>query len=191
MVFDEETVWLTLNQVAQSFSSDKSIISNHLNIIYKERELSPEATIVFFAIVQFEACRKVKREIEYYNLDAILSVGYRVNSKQGAQFHLWANRVLKDYLMKGYAVNNRINRLEDKIERIDGKLNEIYLQLKTEELPRQGIFFDGQIYDAYAFVSDLIKKAENEIILIDNYVDESVLTMMAKRKKGVALTVYT
>jgi hypothetical protein len=118
-------------------------------------------------------------------------VGYRVNSKRGTQFRIWANRVLKDYLMKGYAVNNRVNRLEDKVEKIDSKLNEINLQLKTQELPNQGIFFDGQIFDAYAFTSNLIKKAKKEIILIDNYIDESTITHLAKKSDKVKAILYT
>ncbi|MDD2285161.1 MAG: RhuM family protein, partial [Paludibacter sp.] len=118
---DEETVWLSLNQIAQLFDRDKSVISRHLQNIYKEGELTIEATVAKNATVQIESGRKVTREIEYYNLDAILSVGYRVNSKQGTQFRIWANRILKDYLLKGYSINNRINRIEDNVQALSQK----------------------------------------------------------------------
>lgn len=188
---DEDTVWLTLNQISKLFNRDKSVISRHLNNIYKEGELSQEATVAKNATVQIEAGRKVKRDIDYYNLDAILSVGYRVNSKQGTQFRIWATGVLRDYLLKGYALNQRMDRIENNFDQLSNEVSKISLQLKTQELPRQGIFFDGQIFDAYVFVSDIIKKAKSEIVLIDNYVDESVLTLLAKRTKNVSATIYT
>lgn len=188
---DEHTVWLTLNQLAQLFNRDKSVISRHLNNIYKEGELNEDATVAKNATVQIEAGRKVKREIVYYNLDAIISVGYRVNSKQGTQFRIWATNVLRDYLLKGYALNQRIDRIENNYENLSKEVKQISLQLKTQELPNQGIFFDGQIFDAYVFVADIIKKAKHNIILIDNYVDETVLTLFAKRNKKVTATIYT
>jgi len=188
---DEETVWLTLNQIAQLFNRDKSVISRHLRNIYNEGELSQYATVAKNATVQTEAGRKVKREIDYYNLDAILSVGYRVNSKQGTQFRIWATNVLRDYLLKGYALNQRMDRIENNYENLSKEVMEISLQLKTQELPNQGIFFNGQVFDAYVFVADLIKKAKSSIILIDNYVDESVLTLLAKRHKTAKVTIYT
>jgi len=187
----EDTVWLTLNQIAQLFNRDKSVISRHLSNIYKEGELIQEATVAKNATVQMEAGRKVKREIEYYNLDAILSVGYRVNSKQGTQFRIWATNVLRDYLLKGYALNQRIDRIENNYENLSKEVKQISLQIKTYELPNQGIFFDGQIFDAYVFVADIIKKAKSDIVLIDNYVDETVLTLLAKRSKKVSATIYT
>ncbi len=188
---DEETVWLTLNQISQLFNRDKSVISRHLRNIYKEGELNQEKTVAKNATVQIEAGRTVKRDIDYYNLDAILSVGYRVNSKQGTQFRIWATNVLRDYLLKGYAFSQRIDRIENNFEQLSNEVNKISLQLKTQELPNQGIFFEGQIFDAYAFVCDLIKKATKEIVLIDNYVDESVLTLMTKRKNNVSLVIYS
>ena len=132
---EDDTVWLTLNQIAQLFNRDKSVISRHLKNIYKEGELIQEATVAKNATVQIESGRTVKREIEYYNLDVIISVGYRVNSKQGTQFRIWATNILRDYLLKGYAINNRINRIEDKIEKMEYLLSDISLQLKTHELP--------------------------------------------------------
>lgn len=188
---DEDTVWLTLNQIAQLFNRDKSVISRHLRNIYKEGELSQAATVAKNATVQIEAGRKVQRDIDFYNLDAIISVGYRVNSKQGTQFRIWATNVLRDYLLKGYALNQRMDRIENNYENLSKEVNKISLQLKTQELPTHGIFFEGQIFDAYVFVADIIKKAKTDIILIDNYVDESVLNLLVKRPKNVSATIYT
>lgn len=191
VMLDQDTVWLSLNQMAQLFNRDKSVVSRHLRNIYKEGELRKEATVAKNATVQIEAGRKVKREIDYYNLDAILSVGYRVNSKQGTQFRIWATNVLRDYLLKGYALNQRMDRIENNYENLSNEVQEIALKLKTNEWPKQGIFFEGQVFDAYVFAADLIKRAKTEIILIDNYVDESVLHLFTKRKKKVTATIYT
>lgn len=191
VILDNDTVWLSLNQMAQLFNRDKSVISRHLKNIYKDGELSQESTVAKNATVQMEAGRKVKREIEYFNLDAIISVGYRVNSKQGTRFRIWATQVLKDYLLKGYALNQRMDRIESNYEDLSKEVKQISLQLKTQELPKQGIFFDGQIFDAYAFASELIKKAKNEIILIDNYIDEGTLTHLSKKAKAVKVLLLT
>ena len=188
---DEDTVWLSLNQIAQLFNRDKSVISRHLRNVYKEGELSREATVAKNATVQMEAGREVTREIDYYNLDAILSVGYRVNSKQGTQFRIWATNVLRDYLLKGYALNQRMNRIENNFENLSQEVRNISLQIKTNELPKQGIFFQGQIYDAYAFTAEIIRKANKSIILIDNYVDDTVLTLLSKRNKNVSAVIFT
>ncbi len=188
---EDETVWLTLNQISQLFNRDKSVISRHLKNIYKSGELIFEATVAKNATVQMEAGRQVKRDIEYYNLDAILSVGYRVNSKQGTQFRIWATQVLKDYLLKGYAVNKRIDRIEDKYDDLSAEVKDIRLQLNTTLPKNQGIFFDGQIFDAYVFVCDLIKSAQKDIVVIDNYIDESVLQLLTKRATGVEVRIYT
>ena len=145
-------------------------------------------TVAKFATVQIEGDRKVERLIEYYNIEVITSVGYRVKSKQGVKFRIWANSVLKDYLLKGYAVNNRIENLEHSVKATEDKIE---FFVKTALPPMQGIFFDGQIFDAYVFVNDLIKSAKKSIVLIDNYVDESVLMMLAKRKKDVSCKVFT
>lgn len=187
----EDTVWLSLNQIAQLFDRDKSVISRHLSKIYKEGELSQEATVAKYATVQTEAGRQVQRDIDYYNLDAIISVGYRVNSKQGTQFRIWATQVLRDYLLKGYALNQRMDRIENNYDELRHEVKQIALQLKTQELPNQGIFFNDQVFDAYVFAADLIKKAKSSIILLDNYVDESVLTLLSKRQPGVTATIYT
>lgn len=126
-----------------------------------------------------------------YNLDVILSVGYRVNSKQGTQFRIWANRILKDYLLKGYALNNRMNRVEDNVQALTEKVNQIDLQLNTHLIPTQGVFFDGQIFDAYELASRIIRSAKKSIVLIDNYIDESTLTHLSKKKKGVQVHLLT
>jgi hypothetical protein len=188
---DEHTVWLTLNQMAQLFNRDKSVISRHLANVFREGELIQEATVAKNATVQIESGRKVQRSIDYYNLDAIISVGYRVNSKQGTQFRIWATNVLRDYLLKGYAVNQRMDRIENNYENLSKEVQQISLQLKTQELPNQGIFFDGQIFDAYAFFSEIIKKAKEEIILIDNYIDETTLTHLSKKNKNVKVILHT
>ena len=188
---EDETVWLSLNQIAQLFDRDKSVISRHLRNVFKSGELVYDSTVAKNATVQIEAGREVKREIEFYNLDAILSVGYRVNSKQGTQFRIWATRVLKEYLLKGYAVNNRINRMEENIYSLTKRVDEIDFQIKTSLPPNEGIFFDGQVFDAHIFVSQLIKSAKESLILIDNYVDESVFMLLAKRTPGVEAVVFT
>ena len=188
---ENETVWLSLNQMAQLFGRDKSVISRHLKNIYKDGELVLEATVAKNATVQIEAGRQVTRDIDYYNLDAILSVGYRVNSKQGTQFRIWATSVLTDHLLKGYTVNKRIDRVEDKVAVLSDKINKIDLQLNTNLPPKQGVFFDGQIFDAYTFVSDIIRSAKKSIILIDNYIDDTVLTHFTKRKKNVDFYIFT
>ncbi|HOY38256.1 MAG TPA: RhuM family protein [Bacteroidales bacterium] len=188
---EDETVWLSLNQIAQLFDRDKSVISRHLRNVFKSGELVYDSTVAKNATVQIEAGREVKREIEFYNLDAILSVGYRVNSKQGTQFRIWATRVLKEYLLKGYAVNNRINRMEENIYSLTKRVDEIDFQIKTSLPPNEGVFFDGQVFDAHVFVSQLIKSAKESLILIDNYVDESVFMLLAKREKAVKAVVFT
>lgn len=188
---EEDTVWLTMNQIAQLFKRDKSVISRHLNNIYKEGELSQESTVAKNATVQIESGRNVQRIIDYYNLDAIISVGYRVNSKQGTQFRIWATNVLRDYLLKGYALNQRMDKIENHYENLSIEVKQISLQLKTLELPNQGIFFDGQIFDAYAFISSIIKVAKKEIILIDNYIDESTLTLLSKKNKDIKVKLLT
>ena len=188
---DNETVWLSLNQISSLFDRDKSVISRHLRNIYKEGELLEEATVAKNATVQFESGRTVKRTIDYYNLDAIISVGYRVNSKQGTQFRIWATTILREYLLKGFAINQRVDRIENNLENLSKEVSKISLQLKTSNLPNQGIFFDGQIYDAYELMSKIIRSATNEIILIDNYIDETVLTHLSKRAENVKAIICT
>ncbi|MBA4303562.1 MAG: DNA-binding protein [Sphingobacteriaceae bacterium] len=187
----EDTVWLNRNQLVVLFGRDIKTIGKHINNIFQEDELDRSATVANFATVQMEGGRAVERQLEYYNLDVIISVGYRVKSKQGTQFRIWATRVLRDYLLKGYALNQRMDRIENNYDDLRQEVKQIALQLKTQELPNQGIFFNGQVFDAYVFAADLIKKAKSSIILLDNYVDESVLTLLSKRKPGVTATIYT
>lgn len=184
----DETVWLTLNQMSDLFDRDKSVISRHIRNIFLENELEESQTVAKNATVQIEGGKEVLRQIDYYNLDVIISVGYRVKSKRGTQFRIWANRILKDYLMKGYVVNQRIDRLERKMLEHDQKFD---LLIKTSLPPHEGIFYNGQIFDAWKFASDLIKSAKKSIVLIDNYIDESVLQLLSKRAKGVKATVFT
>ena len=191
---ENETVWLNRQQIATLFGRDIKTIGKHINNALKE-ELEGIPTVANFAIVHFEGERKVKRNIEYYNLDVVLSVGYRVKSKQGVHFRIWANRVLTDHLLKGFTINNRINLLELKLFQDIGKLaqrmNEIELLISTNELPTQGVFFEGQIFDAYELMSRIIRSASKEIILIDNYIDETVLAHLSKRSENVDAIIYT
>lgn len=188
---EEETVWLTQTQMVELFNSSKQNVSLHINNIFKENELSYNSTVKEYLTVQKEGARSVKRRLTVYNLDVIISVGYRVKSQRGTQFRIWANKILKEYLLKGYAVNNRIDRLENDVHHIKNKLGEIDVQLRTNLPPNEGIFFEGQIFDAWLFVSDIIKSAKKSIVLIDNYVDESVLSILSKRKKPVSAIIYT
>jgi hypothetical protein len=185
---DNETFWLSLNQIASLFDRDKSVISRHLKNIFNNNELDKNSVVAFFATTAADGKRY---NVEYYNLDVVLSVGYRVNSKKGTQFRIWANRVLKEYLLKGYAVNNRMNRLEDNLENIKNKVDQIELQVNSKLIPTQGVFFDGQIFDAYELMSRIIRSAKKEIILIDNYIDESVLAHLSKRTSNVEAIIYT
>ncbi len=185
---EAETVWLNLNQMAMLFDRDKSVISRHIRNIYSEGELKKEATVAKNATVQMESGRQVMRQIEYYNLDVIISVGYRVKSLRGTQFRKWATSVLKEYLLKGYAINNRIEQLEQRVAKAEEKID---FFVRTSLPPMEGVFYNGQIFDAYVFATDLIKSANKSITLIDNYIDESVLLMLSKRKAKVSATIIT
>ena len=188
---ENETVWLNQYQLADLFQTDRTSILKHLKNIYATGELDEKATCAKIAQVRKEGKRMVTREVLNYNLDAILSVGYRVNSKQGTQFRIWANRVLKDYLLKGYAINNRMNRLEDNFENLNKKVNQIDLQINSHLIPTQGVFFDGQIFDAYELASKIIRSAKSSIVLIDNYINEATLTHLSKKTKTVQVHLFT
>jgi hypothetical protein len=153
------------------------------------------ATVAKFATVQNEKGRLVERQIDYYNLDVIISVGYRVKSKQGTKFRQWANSVLKEYLLRGYAINQRFAQIDDTLFQHKQMLLEHQKQIdfivRTELPPKEGIFYNGQIFDAFVFVADLIKMAKKEIILIDNYLNENVLALLSKRNEGVKATIFT
>lgn len=188
---NEDTVWLNRQQISVLFDRDIKTVGKHINNIFEEGELEKSATVANFATVQVEGGRKVERQIEYYNLDVIISIGYRVKSRRGTQFRIWANKVLKEYLLRGYAVNQRFERIENDVNDIKSKLSEIDFQIKTSLPPKEGIYFDGQIFDAYVFATDLIRTAKKSILLIDNYIDESVLLMLSKRHKHVKAVIYT
>ena len=193
----DETVWLNVNQIALLFDRDRTVISRHIRNIYKEGELDENITCAKFAHMGMDADQVY--ETTYYNLDVIISVGYRVKSKRGVEFRQWANKILKDYLLKGYAVNQRLTTIEDRIDRrlqehsdqIHELQNKVDFFVRTSLPPIEGIFYDGQIFDAYTFVNDRIREAKKRIILIDNYVDDSVLTMLDKRGEDVSATIYT
>ena len=192
---ENETVWLTQQQMTVLFETTKQNVSLHINNIFKEEELLPEATVKEYLTVQQEGDRTVKRIQKYYNLDVIISVGYRVKSRRGTQFRIWATKVLKDYLLRGYAVNQRLTRIENQLESHNKLLiehsNKIDFFVKTSLPPVEGIFYNGQIFDAYKFVNDLIRSAKQRIVLIDNYVNDSVLQMLDKRQQNVSATIYT
>jgi hypothetical protein len=188
---EEETVWLSQEQMAQLFNQTKQNISLHINNCYKEGELNKKATVKESLTVRKEGNRTVRRTIEFYNLDVIISVGYRVKSKQGTQFRIWATHVLRDYLLKGYALNQRMDRVENNVDELSKKVDIISLQIESNKLPNQGVFFEGQVFDAYHFVADLVRKAKTSIVLIDNYVDDTVLTLLSKREKDVKVNIYT
>jgi len=187
----KDTIWLTQKQMGILFEKDSDTVGLHLKNIFEEQELDENSTSELFSVVQKEGSRNVKRNLKFYNLDAILSVGYRVNSKRGTQFRQWANRVLKDYLLKGYAVNNRINRLEDNLESLKNKVDQIDLQINTQLIPTQGVFFDGQVFDAYELTSRIIRSAKKSIVLIDNYIDENTFTHLSKKQKGVTVSILS
>ena len=184
----EETVWLTQLQMAVLFDATVPNISMHIRNIFKEEELTREATVKDFLIVQTEGEREVTRRVQCYNLDVIISVGYRVKSKRGTQFRQWATKVLKQYMLHGYAISNRFEKLEQRVAKTEAQI-EYFVHSALP--PKEGIFVDGQIYDAYELVERLIKSAKESILLIDNYVDESVLTMMSEKEKGVQVDIYT
>ena len=195
VMIEYETVWLTQAQIAELFGTEIPAISKHINNIYNVRELEKISTVSILEIVRQEGRRTVKRKTAHYSLDMILSVGYRVNSVNATQFRRWATKVLKDYLLRGYAINQRIERVErlaiETEKRVANTENKIDFFVKTAMPPVEGIFYDGKTFDAYVFAADLIKSAKHSITLIDNYVDESVLLLLSKRNAGVAATIYT
>ncbi|MFO7869606.1 MAG: RhuM family protein [Bacteroidales bacterium] len=185
---EQDTVWLTQVQMAELFHTTKQNISLHISNIFKEKELEKYSTVKEILTVQLEGTREVFRKVLYYNLDLIICVGYRVKSPRATQFRLWATRVLKEYLLKGYALNQRFESIEKKLHEHDKSFE---LLLNTNLPSKQGIFFEKQVFDAYTFVADIIRSAQTSIILIDNYIDDTVLTLLSKRKKCVEATIYT
>lgn len=183
---EDETVWLTQEQIADLFGTKRPAITKHLNNIYKSGELDIDSTCSILEHMGNDG--KQRYTTKYYNLDAILSIGYRVNSKNATLFRKWANSVLKDYLLKGYSINKRLSELERTVAQHTEKID---FFVRTVLPPVEGIFYNGQIFDAYKFATDLVKSARRSIVLIDNYVDETVLLMLSKRSVGVSATIYT
>ncbi|MBD5171416.1 MAG: DNA-binding protein [Bacteroidales bacterium] len=182
---EDETVWLTQQQMTELFQTSKQNISLHVNNIFKEGELNSDS-VVKESLTTASDGKKYKTK--YYNLDVIISVGYRVKSLRGTQFRQWANNVIKDYLMKGYAVSRRFERLEYRMAKTEEKIDFI---LRTSLPPKEGIIFDGQIFDAYNLMCDLIRSARKRIIVVDNYIDDSVFVQLDKRAPGVSATIFT
>ena len=182
-----ETVWLNRLQLADLFDRDVKTIGKHISNALKE-ELEGIAVVAKFATT---ACDGKTYQVAYYNLDMIVSLGYRVKSNRGVQFRIWANKILKEYLLKGYAINSRIEQLEKKVNSLEIKNGEFELILNTNLPPSQGVFYDGQIFDAYEWVAKIIKSAKKSIVLIDNYCDESVLLLLSKRAASVSAMIYT
>ena len=202
---ENDTVWLNRQQLAELFGRDVKTIGKHINNALKE-ELRKVSTVAKFAIVQMEGGRKVTRNIEFYNLDMVISVGYRVKSEKGIEFRIWANKVIKDFLLRGYAINQQLMRIEQRIDaRFDAQQSQIRkiestlsdhqqkidFFVRTNQPPVEGVLFEGQIFDAYKLVEALVKSAKREIILIDNYVDATIFDLLEKREQGVDATIYT
>ena len=195
---EDETVWLSQAQLAELLQTTRNNVTMHISNIFKEGELEkPVVCKKFLHTTQHGAItgKTQVKSIKLYNLDVIISVGYRIKSRRGTLFRIWATRVIKDYLLRGYAINQRIERVErfaiETEKRVTESEKKIDFFVKTALPPKEGIFFEGQIFDAYVFASDLIKSAKESIVLIDNYIDETVLLLLSKRKTQVSATIYT
>ena len=192
---ENDTVWLTQQQIADLFGTKRPAITKHLSNIFKSGELDEDSVR---SILEHTAADGKIYRTQFYNLDAILSVGYRENSRNATIFRKWANKVLKDYLLRGYAINQRLIELSDRMDRRlleqDGKIaairKDVDFFVRSSIQPKEGIFFDGQIFDAYAFVAGLIRNANKRIVVIDSYVDDSVLVQLSKRKSDVKVDIY-
>ena len=179
---ENETMWLTQAQLCELFQRDVSVISRHIKNVFAEGELEKESNLHFLQIANSD------RPVALYSLDVIISVGYRVKSVLGTRFRQWANKVLKEYILHGYAINDRIERLEQKVLKHDEQIN---LVLQTALPPIQGVFYDGQLWDARALVLQLIARAKRSLILIDNWATPEVLDLFARKRKGVKVTIFT
>ena len=187
---DSETIWLTQKQIAELFDKDIRTINEHIKFIYKEEELVENSTIRNFRIVQKEGNREVARDVLHYNLDVIISIGYRANSKKATKFRQWATSVLKEYIFNGYAINSH-KITEQRLLNLENDMQVVKSKFKDYEPQQNHIFYNGQIFDAYLFVSDIIKSAKSSIKLIDNYIDESTLVLFTKRDAKVDMKIYT
>ena len=188
VLIENDTVWLTQLQMVQLFQSTKQNISLHIANIFKEGELEENSVVKEYLTTATDG-KKYKTKL--YNLDVIISVGYRVKSKTGTQFRIWTNKILKDYLLKGYAINHRIDTLEQKVSSIEIKNKEFQLLLNTNLPLQQGVFFEGELFDAHVLISKIIKSAQYSILLFDNYIDQTVLIQLANKNKGVTVKIYT
>ncbi|MBD5379212.1 MAG: DNA-binding protein [Bacteroides sp.] len=192
---EDESVWLTQAQMAELFQTTRNNITLHTRNIFKEGELS-ENSVCKESLLTAGDGKRYRTKL--YNLDVIISVGYRVKSVRGTQFRQWANKILKEYLLRGYSINQRLMQLEDRIDRRLSEHDRHLLQLdekvdffvRSSLQPIEGVFFNGQIFDAYALIADLIRQAKTRIVLIDNYIDDTVLTQLSKRKQGVTVDIY-
>ncbi|MBD5333520.1 MAG: virulence RhuM family protein [Bacteroides sp.] len=191
---EDDSVWLNRTQIAELFGRDVKTIGKHITNALKE-ELSGMSVVAKFATT---AADGKTYQVEHYNLEMITSIGYRVKSPRGIQFRIWANKILKEYLLRGYSINQRLMQLEDRIDRRLSQHDRHLLQLdekvdffvRSSLQPKEGVFFNGQIFDAYALVADLIRKAKTRIVVIDNYIDDSVLVQLSKRRPGVTVDIY-
>ena len=196
---EDETVWLTQAQLCELFGVVKSNVSYHLKNIFETNELDHRATVQKIRTVRLEAGRNVSRDIEYFNLDVIISLGYRINSKLGIQFRQWATRVLKNYLLQGYAVNTQLSQLTDRVDRRLAKHDERIATLEekvdffvqTKEPPLQSIFYQNKFWDAKSLLIKFIRRAKKELIVIDAYPGVATLDMLAKRGRGVKIELVT
>ena len=192
---EDETVWLTQAQMSDLFSVKEHTVTYHIKEIYKSEELEKEGTARKIRVVRKEGNRNVNRTLDYYNLDMIISVGYKVNSKRGVKFRQWATRILKDYLLKGYSINKNLQDVRIELGTQDKRISlleeKVDFFVRSSLPPVEGIFFDGQIFDAYVQIVNLIKQAKRSIILIDNYINVDTLTMLSNRSSGVTATIYT
>ena len=199
---EDDTVWLNQQQMADLFGTNRQAITKHLKNIYSVNELKKTSTCSILELVRQEGTRKVTRKIEFYNLDVIISVGFRVNTKRGIEFRTWANRVLKDHLLRGYSINLQMRQLSQKmdeqqceIQKIEHTLadhqQKIDFFVRTNQQPVEGVLFEGQIFDAYKLVEQLVKSAKQEVILIDNYIDATIFDLLERRGQNVCATIYT
>ncbi len=190
---ENDSVWLTQSQMSELFQRDRSVITKHINNVFKEKELDEGRNVQFLHIANSD------KPIKLFSLDVIISVGYRVKSNRGTQFRIWANQILKDYLLRGYVINTRLEAFEQRVDkelfvheqRIRKNEEQIGFFIRSALPPVEGVFCDGQIFDAYVFASQLVKSAKSRVVLMDNYIDESVLLLLSKRNENVAATIIT
>ena len=192
----EKTIWINIEQMSVLFERDRSVISKHIKNIFLEGELLEDSVCAFFAHTANDG--KVYN-VKYYNLDVVISVGYRVKSKRGVLFRQWASNIIQDYLIKGYAINEERSlvtnenyvRLINKVESLDERVSNIENNYKPKEFENSQLFFDGQLYDAYTLIQSLFESANNEIIIIDNYVDRTILDRLVVKNRNVQVIIYT